>query len=78
MDKHVRLETDSLQGDRDRYKRLLRYVYLEDGTFINAKLVQDGYAFAYTAADSDFLDQFRDLERQAREQGKGLWGACDL
>jgi len=37
-DKKVRLEFD--QNQRDKYKRLLAYVYLEDGTFLNAEIVE--------------------------------------
>ncbi len=33
---------------RDRYKRMLAYVYLEDGTFVNAWLVENGYAMVMT------------------------------
>ncbi len=44
--KTVRLEFDVEQ--RDRYGRLLAYVYLEDGTFVNAWLVENGYAMVMT------------------------------
>ena len=64
-------------SERDRYKRLLRYVYLLDGTFINAALVQQGYATAATfPPDVLFSTYFATLEREARQAGVGLWGAC--
>ncbi len=44
--KTVRLEFDVQQ--LDRYKRLLAYVYLEDGTFVTAWLVEQGYAQVMT------------------------------
>src|SRR3990172_3236320 len=44
--KRVKLELD--MQPRDRYGRLLAYVYLEDGTFFNALLVQEGYAQVMT------------------------------
>jgi len=59
---------------RDRYDRLLAYVYLSDGSCFNAVLVQEGYAHAYTRFPFQFLDFFRALERDARGQGRGLWG----
>ncbi len=63
--------------DRDRYRRLLRYVYLPDGTFVNAVLVEEGYATAATfPPDVLFSDTFTRLERQARSSGVGLWSAC--
>lgn len=44
--KEVRLEYD--QQRRDKYRRLLAYVYLQDGTFLNAEIIKQGYGFAYT------------------------------
>ena len=71
----VALRVDVSQ--RDRYQRLLRYVYLLDGTFVNATLVAEGYATAVTfPPDVMFSDTFTRLERQARQAGIGLWGAC--
>jgi len=60
---------------RDRYDRLLAYIYLDDGSCFNAILVREGYAHAYTRFPFQFLEQFRTLEREAREQGRGLWGS---
>ncbi len=38
----VRLEPDPANADRDRYGRLLRYVYLEDGRLLNAEIIRQG------------------------------------
>ena len=78
LDKLVLLETDNLQGRKDRYGRWLAYIYLEDGTDVNAKMVGDGYAFAYREIDSEKLTQYVELEKKARQNLKGLWGACEL
>ncbi len=75
--KRVRLEFDEANahiGHKDRYKRTLAYVFLEDGTFLNAEIVKQGYGHAYTRFPFKYLDEFRRYEREAREQGKGLWG----
>jgi micrococcal nuclease len=72
----VRLAPDPDDTDRDKYGRLLRYVYLPDGTLYNAELIRDGYAFAYTVFSISKLDDFRGLESQARAAGRGLWSAC--
>jgi micrococcal nuclease len=70
----VRLEFDT---DRtDRFGRTLAYVYLPDEVFLNATLVQQGYGYAYTVFPFRYLDQFRALEREAREARRGLWAAC--
>ncbi|MEK7073658.1 MAG: thermonuclease family protein [Patescibacteria group bacterium] len=72
--KTVRLEADPSQDDRDRYGRLLRHVFLEDGTHVNLKLVAEGYAYEYTYAHAGRYQKiFRDAERAARVAGKGLW-----
>lgn len=74
----VRLEPDPTNTDRDKYHRLLRYVYLPDGTLYNAELIRDGYAFAYTIFPLIKSEEFRSLERAAREQNRGLWAGCDI
>lgn len=73
--KKVRLEKDVT--DRDKYNRLLRYVWLED-TLINLVLVQDGFAHSYSyPPDIKYQDQFVTAEKQAREAKLGLWNACN-
>lgn len=74
----VRLEPDPTDNDRDKYGRLLRYIYLPDGTLYNAALIRDGYAFAYTVFPLVKLDEFRALEKQARAANLGLWAACSI
>ena len=69
--KKVRLEYD--QQHRDRYNRLLAYVYLEDGTFLNAEIIKQGYGFAYTRFPFKYLDDFRNYEKEARHDKRGLW-----
>jgi micrococcal nuclease len=43
----VRLQADPLDTNRDVYGRLLRYVYLPDGTLLDEQIIKDGYGFAY-------------------------------
>lgn len=69
--KQVRLELDWQK--RDKYGRLLAYVYLMDGTFLNAEIIRQGYGFAYTRYPFVYLDEFRSYEREARENRRGLW-----
>ncbi len=76
--KNVRLEPDPADSDRDKYHRLLRYVYLPDGTLVNAALIHDGYAFAYTIFPFTKLDDFRTLEADARQNNRGLWAGCNI
>ncbi|MEK7059842.1 MAG: thermonuclease family protein [Patescibacteria group bacterium] len=73
---HVRLVADSLSTDRDRYDRLLRYVYLPDGTNVNEKLVQNGYAFYYPYFPFTKSEQFSFDQDRAMAAHKGIWGNC--
>lgn len=59
--------------DRDRFGRLLRYVYLGD-EMANARLVVNGYATAFTYPPNVRHSKlFVQLERDARESDRGLW-----
>jgi endonuclease YncB( thermonuclease family) len=71
----VYLIPDPMQSNRDKYDRLLRYVFLEDGTLVNAKLVADGFAYNYMYEPFQFMKQFDYLEKQAKEKQLGLWSS---
>jgi len=74
--KRVRLEFDQANahiGHSDKYRRTLAYVFLEDGTFLNAEIIKQGYGFAYTRFPFKYMDEFRRYQREAREQNRGLW-----
>jgi micrococcal nuclease len=74
--RRVRLVADAER--RDRYGRLLAYVYREpDGAFVNAALVRDGYARTLTIPPNvAHAGDFSRLAGQARQAGRGLWRAC--
>jgi micrococcal nuclease len=63
---------------RDRYDRLLAYVYrVKDGLFVNLSLAQDGFADLLTYPPNiAHVDDFTAAVAEAREAGRGLWGAC--
>ena len=68
----VRLEYDV--SKYDRYKRTLAYVYLENGTFLNAHLIKNGYASVMTIPPNvKYADLFVKLQKEAREKKRGLW-----
>jgi len=80
--KDARLELEpgnAVTKHRDKYGRLLAYVYIkqENGTWfdLNAQLVVQGYGHAYTRFPFSRMEEFRKLEREAREAGRGLWGS---
>jgi micrococcal nuclease len=69
--KKVRLEYDVLK--KDRYNRTLAYIFLEDGTLVNAEMIKRGYGHVYTNFPFKRIEEFRRLGRESREQYRGLW-----
>ncbi|MBI3312169.1 MAG: thermonuclease family protein [Candidatus Omnitrophica bacterium] len=71
--KKVRLEWDVQR--RDRYQRQLAYLFLEDGTFVNAELLRQGCAQLLTIPPNvKYADLFVKMQKEAREAKRGLWG----
>ncbi|RRN77245.1 nuclease [Pseudoxanthomonas sp. SGD-10] len=63
-------DVDSL----DRYGRTLAYVYLPDGTFVNADLIKNGYARTLTIPPNvKHADVLMKLQTEARENKRGMW-----
>ncbi|MCZ6514559.1 MAG: thermonuclease family protein [Acidobacteria bacterium] len=69
--KPVRLEFG--REREDAYGRTLAYVYLEDGTLLNAELIRQGLGTAYTRYPFRFEEEFIRLEQEARQNGRGMW-----
>ncbi len=72
----VRLESDPKSTNRDRYNRLLRYVYLPDGRLVEHELIAGGYGFAYTQFPFTKSQDFVAAQDSAKATNKGLWGNC--
>ena len=71
----VRLEFDESQGRRDRYERLLAYVWVND-VLVNERLVRQGYAREFTYnLPYRYQAAFQAAEQEARAAGRGLWAA---
>lgn len=75
----LELQSDSTQGDLDKYGRWLRYVYLPDGRMANLIMLSEGYAYEYTYK-VPYQEQyvFKTAQQKAQEEKKGLWAdnAC--
>lgn len=69
--KTVRLEYD--QQHRDKYGDLLAYVYLTEGTFLNAEIIKQGYGHADTSIPCKYMKEFSKYEKEAQKTGRGLW-----
>lgn len=77
----VKGQTVSLTFDhppRDRYGRLLAYVYLPDGRLLNRMLLEQGLAVVYRKFTFRMKTDFLAAEEQARLAGLGLWGGGKL
>lgn len=72
----IRLVMDPQSTNRDRYDRLLRYIYLPDGRLVNAEIIKQGYGFAYTSFPFTKLEEFRKYQKEAQAAKKGLWSSC--
>lgn len=76
--KQVTIEADPTQSDRDKYDRLLRYVYL-DGEDINYKIIANGYGYEYTYnIPYNKQSQYKAAQNDASSNNRGLWApdAC--
>ena len=75
----VYLEMDPTQQDRDKYDRMLRYVFVDDGTFFNEVMIEEGFAKEYTYQDVIYQHRERlvDAEQKAKENNQGLWKHCN-
>jgi micrococcal nuclease len=80
VNKSVILVSDDSQGDKDKYGRLLRYIYLEgQAVSYNEQLILGGFAEEYTYDEEyELYDRFADAELEAILEGKGMWSddAC--
>jgi micrococcal nuclease len=70
--RRVRLQTD--QETSDQYRRMLAYVFLNDGTFVNQEMVRSGLAYVlYTAPNTTYDDVLLKTQQEAMKTGKGIW-----
>lgn len=80
--KNVSLESDPTQGERDKYNRLLRFVFMDNGQSFNKMMISEGYAHEYTYQSNPYKYQleFIQAEKEARETKHGLWAdnACPV
>lgn len=77
--KRVALEKDAGQGERDKYDRLLAYLFAENGMHLNKKMIEEGYAYEYTYDEAyKYQKEYKAVEAAAKEAERGLWApdAC--
>lgn len=72
--KMVTLESDPTQTDRDIYGRLLRYVFLQDGTDFGKYMIASGYAYEYTyKTPYKYQSAYKSAQANAKANNLGLW-----
>lgn len=60
--------------ETDKYGRILAYVYLEDGTMYNKELLKKGYAQVATYPPNvKYVEEFKEIQKQAIENSVGFW-----
>jgi endonuclease YncB( thermonuclease family) len=75
LSRRVVLERDAIQGERDRFGRLLAYVVLPNGRDLGSRLLADGYVETFDAS-FERRGAYRRAEAAARRAQAGLWRAC--
>ena len=64
---------------RDKYGRVLAYLWTDDRELINLRMIEDGYAVLFTIPPNvRHADEFREGQRKARQEGLGIWGKNGL
>lgn len=79
-DKTVRLQEDPTQGDKDKYGRLLRYVFIDGVTDYGHSTIAEGFAHEYTYdVPYKYQTEYKQAQKDAQIQKRGLWaeGACN-
>jgi micrococcal nuclease len=73
LGKTVTVYLDQVAGSRDKYDRLLAYIALPDGKFLNEELLLGGYVYADLRVRHGYSYKYRQLEASARAAKAGLW-----
>lgn len=70
--KKVSLLKSKKQNNRDKYGRMLRYVFI-NGEDFGAKLIKEGYAFSFKRYKHERISLYNKLEKEAKSNKKGMW-----
>lgn len=79
--RRVKIAKDPTQGERDKYDRLLLYLWRDDGFFYNQEIIKQGYAHEYTYnIPYKYQNDFKEAQKYASENKLGLWAdnACPV
>jgi len=77
LNKEIKLVKDI--SERDKYNRLLRYIYTKDGIFVNELIVRNGYAKAYLyKPDTTLCPEIQIAENIAKDLNRGIWAENEV
>ncbi len=71
--KNVTVYLDPGNNSRGKYKRLLAYLQMEDGRYLNSVIISEGYGYADLRFEHSWYNTYKQQESAARSQKKGLW-----
>lgn len=75
--RRVRLEFDVQK--KDKTGKLLAYVFLKDGTFLNAKVLKEGYGFYVPdLANQKYHQRLKSWYDEARKEGRGIFATANI
>lgn len=64
---------------RDKYGRLLAYIWTQDGKMVNEEMLKKGCAVLFTISPNvKYVERFRAAQKKAREHKAGIWGENGL
>lgn len=76
LGKEIKMEIDASQSEKDRYNRLIRYVFIDEMNFSDF-LIKEGYGKEYTFSNKyKYSDQFKASQKEAKKNLKGMWEEC--
>lgn len=73
LGKQVEIYLDKANDTRGKYGRLLAYVKIPDGKFLNEVLLSEGFAYADLRFSHSLYNKYKQIESRARSGKKGLW-----
>lgn len=73
-DKWIQIKSDKSQDNKDKYGRLLRYVYFDGGTDFGKRMIEEGYAYEYTYDEPyNHQNDYKSMQAYSKSKSFGLW-----
>ena len=78
--KEIYIEKEKSKGNYDKYGRVLVYARFQDNILYNKYVIENGFAREYTFNKEKYKyqEEFKEAQKIAKKEKKGLWGACPI